>query len=163
MIHLNEPQTVMVNARQKSTNLNQSNIKVVVLLPRAMFPVPVIIISSTWSHFSLHTTRSRGTSHALFSFCTISAVAAWWPVLSIYSVMSRKSRRSLQARVWVLCHKSWKKWEDKTILLKNGGKNDIREVQGLVQSLYNLFMYFKELFRIVKPVFFRLGTLLYSS
>ena len=40
MIHLNEQQTVMVNARQKSNNLNQSNITTIVSLPRALFPVP---------------------------------------------------------------------------------------------------------------------------
>ena len=88
----------------KLTSLDQSNITTVVVLPRALFPIPVISICSTCSHFSLRTTWSRGACHALFTFSTISAVAAWWPVVSIYSVTSGEARGSLQARVWVLCY-----------------------------------------------------------
>ena len=42
------------------TNLDQSNITIIVTLPRALFPVPVISVCSAWSHFSLLTTWSRG-------------------------------------------------------------------------------------------------------
>ena len=45
--------------------------------------------------------------------------------------------------------KSQRKSADKTILLKNGSKNNIREVQGLLQSLYNVLMYLKKLFRLI--------------
>ena len=88
----------------KLTSLDQSDITTIATLPRALFPVPVISVCSTCSHFSLRTTWSWCTCHALFTFSTISAVAAWWPVMSIDSVTSGEARGSLQARVWVLCY-----------------------------------------------------------
>ena len=41
---------------EKSTNLDQSNITVVVDFPGALFPVSVISVFSTCSHFSLDST-----------------------------------------------------------------------------------------------------------
>ena len=96
--------TIIALITDKLTSLDQSNVTSIVTLPRALFPIPVISICSTCSHFSLRTTWSRGACHALFTFSTISAVAAWWPVVSIYSVTSGEARWSLQARVWVLCY-----------------------------------------------------------
>ena len=62
---------------EKSPNPDQSNITVVVDFPGTLFPVSVISVFSTCSHFSLDTTWSRGTCHALFTFSTISALAVW--------------------------------------------------------------------------------------
>ena len=69
--------TIIALITDKLTSLDQSNITIIATLPRALFPVPVISVCSICSHFSLLTTWSWCTCHALFTFSTVSAVAAW--------------------------------------------------------------------------------------